>query len=264
MRKSLVLALSIAVMLFTANACADDGDREVATMSTARSASVLITVRYEFDDNFMEHGGSGVIVAPDLVLTCFHVAWGNPPGIFTVLRRDGKPFKGELIAYQRKYDLALLKVEGIGGPTLPIAEKSPPVGTVLTIIGCPNGIPHVMTQGILSKGNVSLFKGFADVNMADITIMPGSSGSGVFAPDGSLVGLALGITGMKHVPFGFAILARAENISRFLDKRPKEDKIPQDPIPNIFKGLFPEAFPDVLGEPQAITLPFAPVVGKKE
>lgn len=248
------------VLLITISARADDGDREIALLSTARNASVLLTVRYEFARNFLEHGGSGIIVAPDTVLTCFHVAWGNPPGAYTVIRRDGKSFLGTLVAYERKYDLALLAVEGIGGKALVVAEESPGVGQTIWVIGSPNKIPHVVTKGILSKGNVTVLNGFADVNLSDVTILPGSSGSGVYTDDGKLSGLVLGIMGMQNVSSVFTILARPEHITKFLAKRPKEDKIPVDkPLP-VFNGPPPDILQHIF--PEALPMPFDPIAGK--
>lgn len=210
-------------------------DEEVPMLTVPRNASVTIIVRYEFHDQYLEGQGSGVIVADNLVLTCFHVAWGNPPGIISVRDAKGKVYPATLIAWSRNADLALIQtdVKDVG---VKIASRTPPVGTDIWVVGTPIGMENIVSKGIISRANIKIGGEAANITLSDATILPGSSGGGAWTNDGTLVGLSLAITGHKNAPYAFTVLARAEEISKFLNKRPQDDKVAQT-LPFSLKGI---------------------------
>lgn len=137
----------------------------------------LTTVRVTTDNGY----GSGVIIAPNRVLTAKHVA--EIPEI----KVNGKPTK--VLAVSETDDVAVLEAD-VACPCAPVARDLQ-IGEEIVIAGYP--MQHII-EGILVrmrgeflgyiKENFALFTGFA---------MPGSSGGGIFNRKGELVGVVSGV-----------------------------------------------------------------------
>ena len=98
-----------------------------------------------------EHSlGSGVIVNPDgYVLTNNHVVAGaSDVEVFTTTR---KQYKAQVIGTDPRTDIAVLKIDATGLPTLTIGDSSKlKVGDLVFAIGDPFGIGETATTGIVS------------------------------------------------------------------------------------------------------------------
>jgi serine protease Do len=160
--------------------------------------------------------GSGVIVSADgYIITNDHVVAGA--GDVEVLLADRRQFKGRVVATDPKTDVAVVKIETTGLPTVPWGDSSRlGVGDFVLAIGNPLGLNQTVTFGIVSA------VGRADVGVADYEdfiqmdapINPGNSGGALVNVRGELVGIntAIASTTGGSVGVGFAIpsnMARA-------------------------------------------------------
>jgi serine protease Do len=153
--------------------------------------------------------GSGVIVRPDgYILTNEHVIEGA--GYVKVELGDHREFEARVIGTDPKTDIALLKVNATGLPTVPLGDSSQmQPGDFVLAIGDPFGLSQTVTMGIVSavgRGNLGI-EDYEDFIQTDAAINPGNSGGALINANGQLIGintaLLSGAGGFEGV--GFAI-----------------------------------------------------------
>ena len=132
-----------------------------------------------------EGHGSGFVVGPNLVVTNQHVI--DQAEQMAILTRDGRTL-GPVTALvvDADHDLALLRVEGLGLPKVPLAsaEPLPPVGADTYAIGAPLGLSYSLTRGSVSAHrNVQ----GTDFLQMQTTVAPGSSGGPLFDDHGRVI-----------------------------------------------------------------------------
>jgi serine protease Do len=156
--------------------------------------------------------GSGVIVSPDgYILTNNHVVSGASD--VQVFLNDNRKFTAKVVGTDPKTDVALLKINATGLPTLPLADSSRlQVGDIVLAIGDPFGIGETVTMGIVSatgRGNLNIEPGgYEDFIQTDAAINPGNSGGALINVHGECVGINTAILsngGGGNQGVGFAI-----------------------------------------------------------
>ena len=135
--------------------------------------------------------GSGVIVTPDgTILTNNHVIDGASD--IKVYLSDKREFKAKLVGADPKTDIAVLKIEASGLPTLPLGDSSQlNVGDLIFAIGDPFGIGETATMGIVSatgRGQLGI-EDYENFIQTDAAINPGNSGGAMIDIHGNLVGI---------------------------------------------------------------------------
>ena len=148
--------------------------------------------------------GSGVILDPSgYIITNAHVVKGaeRVQVVFTRSgsRRDAPLPPGAeqsmlpatIVGFTDYFDLALLKVDATGLPTLPFADfRTVTQGQVVLAIGSPLGLDNSVTMGIVSsvarQGNPASPVVFVQT---DAPINPGNSGGALVDVNGRLVGI---------------------------------------------------------------------------
>jgi len=135
--------------------------------------------------------GSGVIISSDgTILTNNHVIDGASD--IKVQLSDKREFTAKLIGADAKTDVAVLKIEAKGLPTLPLGDSSKlQVGDVVFAIGDPFGIGETATMGIVSatgRGGLGI-ESYEDFIQTDAAINPGNSGGAMIDLHGYLVGI---------------------------------------------------------------------------
>jgi len=162
--------------------------------------------------------GSGVILTPDgTILTNNHVIDGASD--IKVQLSDKREFHAKLIGTDSKTDVAVLKIEASGLPTLPLGDSnSLHVGDLVFAIGDPFGIGETATMGIVSatgRGGLDIEK-YEDFIQTDASINPGNSGGAMIDLHGNLVGINTAILtggGGGNQGVGFAIpISLAKNV----------------------------------------------------
>ncbi len=136
--------------------------------------------------------GSGVIVNSDgTILTNNHVVDGAEK--ITVMTNDNKTFTAKVIGTDKLSDLAVIKIEGEGLPSLPLGNSDTVrIGDMVLAIGNPLGIGQTVTAGIISaKGRkTGLSDGsFEDFLQTDAPINRGNSGGALVNLNGELIGI---------------------------------------------------------------------------
>ncbi len=156
--------------------------------------------------------GSGVIIRQDgYILTNNHVV--DDADRILVELNDGRSFVATVVGTDPASDLAVIKVQATGLPTLPYGDSDQvKVGDVVLAVGNPLGIGQTVTMGIVSaKGRTtpdSVGDGsYADFLQTDAPINRGNSGGALVDLQGNLVGINAQILSPSggNIGLGFAI-----------------------------------------------------------
>jgi serine protease Do len=134
--------------------------------------------------------GSGFIISADgYVLTNNHVIADADEII--VRLSDRSELEAKLVGTDPRSDVALLKVEGSGLPTVKLGKSQElKVGEWVLAIGSPFGFDHSVTAGIVSaKGRSLPNESYVPFIQTDVAINPGNSGGPLFNLAGEVVGI---------------------------------------------------------------------------
>ena len=165
---------------------------------------------WEQPSSRVERGqGSGFVVESDGVIwTNAHVVEGAD--MVTVTLRDGREFSGEVVGEDPLTDVAVIKVQAQGLPTVTLgdSEQLRP-GEWAIAIGNPLGLDNTVTAGIVSAtGRTSAQIRVPDKRVqfiqTDAAINPGNSGGPLLNERGEVIGINTAIIGGAQ-GLGFAI-----------------------------------------------------------
>lgn len=134
--------------------------------------------------------GSGFIISPDgYVLTNAHVVKGADE--VTVRLTDRRDFPGKVIGVDSRTDVALLKIDATGLPTVRLGNPaSVKVGNWVAAIGSPFGLENTVTAGIVSAKSRSLpSDAYVPFIQTDVAVNPGNSGGPLFNLAGEVIGI---------------------------------------------------------------------------
>jgi serine protease Do len=154
--------------------------------------------------------GSGVIVNSDgYILTNNHVVQGASD--VEVVTPANTKYKANIVGTDPRTDVAVLKVDATGLPTITIGDSSKiKVGDLVFAIGDPFGIGETATGGIVSatgRGLGGAIERYEDFIQTDAAINPGNSGGALIDIRGFLIGINTAILsgGGGNEGVGFAI-----------------------------------------------------------
>src|SRR3990172_5567 len=125
--------------------------------------------------------GSGFIITPDgTILTNAHVV--ADASEVTVRLPDKRELKAKVIGFDRRTDVAVVKVEATGLPTVKIGDPSRlKVGQWVAAIGSPFGLENNVTAGIVSAKHRALpSENYVPFIHTDVPLNPGNSGGPLF------------------------------------------------------------------------------------
>src|SRR5215475_12840034 len=134
--------------------------------------------------------GSGFIInANGNILTNNHVV--EEATEITVKLSDGRELPAKVIGRDPKTDLALIKVEATGLPTIALGDSADlKVGEPVMAIGNPFGLEQTVTTGIVSATGRVIGQGpYDDFIQTDASINPGNSGGPLINTRGQAVGI---------------------------------------------------------------------------
>jgi S1-C subfamily serine protease len=194
-----------------------DGTSAIVAVAKAASPAV-VTIRTASSGSIRngatEGVGSGFIYdAKGWILTNYHVIEGN--GTLTVTLNDGREFPGRVASTDEAHDLAVVKIEGTGFPTIPVGSSANlQVGQLVIAIGSPLGqFTDSVTSGILSATDRSVTvvdqstrqrRTISGLLQTDAAINEGNSGGPLLDGRGQVVGLN-SATASNAQGIGFAI-----------------------------------------------------------
>ncbi len=170
-----------------------------------------------FEGSFREYGGavqrrvvrgqgSGTIIDPrGYILTNNHVVAGSQQ--ILVRLSDGRELTGQVLGSDPRFDVALIKVNGVGLKPAALGDSNQiHVGQWAIAIGSPFGLEQTVTVGVISAtGRRGLGKGtYGDFIQTDASINPGNSGGPLLDINGQVVGINTMIAA-EGQGIGFAI-----------------------------------------------------------
>jgi serine protease Do len=132
--------------------------------------------------------GSGFVLSADgYVMTNAHVVDGAEEVIVTLT--DAREFKAKIVGADKRSDVALVKIEASGLPTVRVGDVGRlKVGEWVIAIGSPFGLESTVTAGIVSakaRDTGDLVK----LIQTDVAINPGNSGGPLINMRGEVVGI---------------------------------------------------------------------------
>ncbi|MGM0535649.1 MAG: DegQ family serine endoprotease [Pseudomonadota bacterium] len=134
--------------------------------------------------------GSGFVIdEAGYIMTNAHVVEGADEVL--VRLNDRRELEAEVIGADAKTDVAVLKVDAEGLPTLDMGDSDNlRVGEWVAAIGSPFGFDHSVTAGIVSAIDRTLPRdAYVPFIQTDVAINPGNSGGPLFNLDGEVVGI---------------------------------------------------------------------------
>jgi serine protease Do len=136
--------------------------------------------------------GSGFIISPDgYVLTNHHVVDGADE--VTVKLSDRRSFKAKVVGSDEAYDVALLKIDAAGLPSLRLGDSNTlKPGQWVVAIGSPFGLDHSVTAGVVSatsRMNPFANQQYVQFIQTDVAINQGNSGGPLLNTRGEVVGI---------------------------------------------------------------------------
>ena len=167
--------------------------------------------------------GSGFFLSSDgYVLTNNHVVEAAANGgSITVSISTGKKYSAKIVGRDASYDLAVIKMDVTGAPTLQLGDSDKvQVGDAVIAIGSPLGLAGTVTSGIISAKNRPVTTGtgsgessFINALQTDAAINPGNSGGPLVDATGAVVGINSAIASLGSsaggqsgsIGLGFAI-----------------------------------------------------------
>jgi serine protease Do len=182
--------------------------------------------------------GSGFLVRPDgYIVTNNHVIDGEDK--IEVKLKDGRTLPAKIIGYDDRTDVAVIKVDATGLPTVNFANSDDvKVGQIVCAIGTPYKFAYTFTTGVVSaKGRNELLPDkYEDYIQTDAAINPGNSGGPLCDIDGNVIGMNTLIHGLNR-GLGFAI-------SSNLAKQVSEQLIASGKIIRPWLGIIIESLND--------------------
>ena len=132
--------------------------------------------------------GSGFVVAPNVVVTNYHVVDGLKSAV-CFNSRTGPQYKIDgFLAADKVNDLILLCVPGINQKPLPLSSSCPETGQRIYVIGSPKGL-----EGTISEGIVSALRSVDQLDQIQMSaaISSGNSGGPVMNTKGEVIGVSV-------------------------------------------------------------------------
>jgi Do/DeqQ family serine protease len=158
--------------------------------------------------------GSGVVVSSDgYIVTNNHVVAEDRRATMrevTVALGDKREVHGTIVGTDPATDIALLKIDVKGLPTVPWGDSGKlQVGEWVLAIGSPFQLSQTVTAGIVSavgRANVGITD-YEDFIQTDAAINPGNSGGALINTRGELIGINTGIYSESggYQGIGFAV-----------------------------------------------------------
>ncbi|WP_164114980.1 serine protease [Sphingorhabdus sp. Alg239-R122] len=223
MKKLLPLLMLLAGMIFLPSpAQADPEDIAAASRSVVR----VVLVAREGERVFFVGHGSGVMIAPDKILTNAHViepVREDQSIVIGIIPSQGrKSYGGKLLSFSPANDLAVIQLQNGRLPPATIYSAKPADGASVVAIGYPASVDRaqglqindlitpmapVKTPGVISGGRTSREM---DTLLHTAPIASGNSGGPLVDPCGRVVGInSFGsLSDGNDAEFGFAVSAR--------------------------------------------------------
>jgi serine protease Do len=170
------------------------------------------------DDEPQQRGvGSGFILTADgYVMTNAHVVEGADEVLVTLT--DKREFKARIVGSDKRTDVAVVKIEASGLPTVKIGNADKlKVGEWVVAIGSPFGLESTVTAGIVSAKQRDTGD-YLPLLQTDVAINPGNSGGPLLNLRGEVVGINSQIYSRSGGYMGIAFAIPIDEATRVADQ----------------------------------------------
>ena len=234
--RSMLLAAAFSASLHPACIAADTGTRETplvrAVQLSRRSVVNIHTEKTAADDKesrfFTPKSrkvtgmGTGIVVDErGYIVTNFHVI--QDVELITVTFDGGASFEGRPVSYDRKHDLAIIRVTSTEPLTVMQMGTSSDLMLAETVYAVGNafGYEHTITSGIVSALHrdveVDETQSYDNLIQTDASINPGNSGGPLLNLNGEVIGINVAIrSGAQRIGFAIPIDDARKTIARLM------------------------------------------------
>ncbi len=176
---------------------------------------------FPFDSPIQQGTGSGVIISEDgYIVTNNHVI--DFAEDIEVTLSDDRKFKAEVIGIDERTDLAVIKIEAAGLPTLEYANsEEAKVGEWVLAVGNPFDLTSTVTAGIISaKGrDIDIIKrrdAIESFIQTDAAVNPGNSGGALVDKEGRLLGINTAIASPTGAFAGYSFAIPSDMVKKIV------------------------------------------------
>ena len=190
--------------------------------------------------------GSGFIVSADgLVMTNAHVIDGADEVI--VRLTDKREFKARVVGADKRTDVAVLKIEASGLPTVRFGDVNRlRVGEWVIAIGSPFDLDNTVTAGIVSAKARDTGEMLPFIQ-TDVAINPGNSGGPLINLDGEMIGINVAVrVGAQGIAFAIPVNDAMEVAAGFFREINTRQVSHGLTVSTVYNGHVPEARIDAI------------------
>nr|WP_315202219.1 DegQ family serine endoprotease [uncultured Albidiferax sp.] len=161
--------------------------------------------------------GSGFILSTDgYIMTNAHVVEGADEVLVTLT--DKRELKAKIIGFDKRSDVALVKIEATGLPAVKLGDVGRlKVGEWVMAIGSPFGLENTVTAGIVSAKQRDTGD-YLSFIQTDVAINPGNSGGPLINMRGEVVGINSQIYSRSGGFMGISFAIPIDEASRVSDQ----------------------------------------------
>ena len=177
--------------------------------------------QYGYKEYEAQGSGSGVIISPDgYIVTNNHVI--EHASRIEVTLNDNRRYEATLVGTDPATDIALLKVDASGLPSVPVGDSDAlRLGEWVIAIGSPFDLRSTITAGLVSAKGRTMpnYDGRFRVEsfiQTDAAVNPGNSGGALVNTAGELVGINTSIVSNTGSYMGYSFAVPAKIVSRIV------------------------------------------------
>ncbi len=176
------------------------------------------------DEDVQRGIGSGFVISADgYVLTNAHVVDGADDVYVTLI--DKREFKAKVLGSDARSDVALLKIDGVNLPRLPMGDSNKiRVGEWVIAIGSPFNLENTVTAGIISAKSRDTGDYLALIQ-SDVPVNPGNSGGPLINMRGEVIGINSQIATLSGGYNGISFAVPINEATRVADQLKKSGKV---------------------------------------
>lgn len=185
---------------------------QYAYKKVSDSTVAILTFEDKISDEKNAKGqGTGIVVSTDgYIVTNSHVIGDSKTAYkYQVITNNGKKYTANVVGYDTRTDLAVLKVESKSLKPVHFIKKSKlQVGEDIIAVGNPGGLDfqNSLTKGIVSAKDRTLDDSTVSYIQTDAAVNPGNSGGPLCNLYGEVVGITTAkINSATYEGMGFAI-----------------------------------------------------------
>ena len=163
--------------------------------------------------------GSGFVVGPELVATCYHVVSRGVSAQVKTADKISYPVTG-VVAVDKERDLAVLRVKRLDLAPLALGDAGAvKPGERVTVIGSALGLEGSVADGVVSQ--LRVFPPFGDVVQVSCPVSPGNSGGPLLNEEGQVIGVvSFSLVDGQNINFGIS----ANTLKKLIDNASATEK----------------------------------------